>query len=250
MRLLLLSLMAVLTATIVHAQVGDIYIVNVEKLNLRSGASSTSESFGLLGKGSQLYVLEVKEDWFKVEFSEYVGWVRKEYLLSKKENNYAKVNLHTGASPDCENINWLFDTSSECELKIKVGKGADFAVKLMDNISQKCIRAVYIRSGESIVIKNIPRGIFYLKIANGLDFRRGFIEGKCIMVFNRRATYEIGEDTMDFNPSPTRIEIIDGERYEVRDVPRYEVFLDVPKSSVNLGENLQTNSISAEEFNR
>jgi len=39
------------------------------------------------------------------------------------------------------------------------------------------------------------------------------------MVFNQSAHYEVGEEILDFNMGPKRIETIDGKRYEVQSVP-------------------------------
>lgn len=233
------------------AQINDIYLVKSDKLNLRTQPNSKAESLGLLSAGFELFVLDVVDDWFKVDFNDNIGWVNKNFLIPKKENSYLKLNLQTGDSPDCENMDWLYDINSKSELKIVVGKGVDFAVKIMNKQNDKCIRAYYIRSGENVVINQIPSGMYYLKIASGLDYRQGVDNNKCLMVFNRNAHYTIGRETLDYKISPKRIEIINGEKYEVEDIPKYELFLDVPKAKVGLNsKDFNSNKITAEQFNQ
>lgn len=235
------------------AQVGDGYRVKSDKLNLRVMPNKDSESLGLLSNGAELFVIETSNEWYKVEFGKYVGWVNKNYLEPKKENSYKKLNLKTGDSPECDNMNWKYDYTSKSSLLISVGNGADFAVKIMNELNHDCIRAFYIRSGESICIKDIPQGRYYLKIGSGLDFRQGVEDGNCIMMFIKNASYQISnnpKDILDFIIKPKRVEVINGDEYEVQDIPRYELHLQVPQNQKGLGNNLRTNVIDVYKFNQ
>ncbi len=251
MKLFIFSFLSLFGVLIASAQINDVYYVKSEKLNLRVAASTASKSLGLLSKGDELLVLDFDKDWYKVEFGEYQGWVNKDFLEPKKENSYRSLNLQTGDSPECSNMEWRYDYEAKGRLYITAGRGSDFAVKLMDKHSDVCIRAFYIRSGESIIVKDIPQSIYYLKIANGLDYRQGLEQGKCIMVFNRNSNYQIAKDILDFNLGKKRVEKHNGEDFEVQDVPSYSLSLAVPRNSRDdKAKNLDSRRISEKEFNQ
>lgn len=234
----------------VYAQINDVYTVNADKLNLRELPNVESRSFGLLSRGAEVVVIDLTDNWFKVEFGEIKGWLKRSYIIPKPENLYNRINLKTGDSPECDNMDWKYDYAAKGSLEITVGSGADFAVKVMERNTGVCIRAFYVKSGESIKVKDIPQNTYYLKVASGLDFRQGIKEGQCIMVFNQRAHYEVGEEILDFNMGPKRIEIIDGKKYEVQSVPSYRLRFAVRSRDHSLSDNFDTKTISKEEFNK
>lgn len=58
------------------ATIGTRIIVNVDKLNVRSGPGKNYRVIRVLGSGNQLKVLEVGENWYYVELSDKkAGWV-------------------------------------------------------------------------------------------------------------------------------------------------------------------------------
>ena len=123
-------------------------------------------------------------------------------------------------------------------LTVHVGGHTDVAVKLMDLRSDECIRYVFINSGSTFKIKNIPEGIYYLKIAYGKEWISRIDNGKCLGKFIRNAMYEKGEETMDFNLQYT------ADGYQI---PSYSLRLDVIESNVE--NTFQSQNISEEEFN-
>ena len=233
-----------------YAQINDVYTVNADKLNLRELPNAESRSFGLLSRGAEVVVLDLTENWFKVEFGEIKGWLKRSYVIPKPENLYNRISLNTGDSPECDNMDWKYDYAAKGSLEITVGSGADFAIKIMERYTDACIRAFYIKSGESIKVRDVPQNTYYLKVASGLDFRQGIKDGQCIMIFNQRAHYEVGEEILDFNIGPKRIETIDGKKYEVQSVPSYSLRLAVRSRDHSIKDNFDTKAISKEEFNK
>ncbi len=250
MKRIIVLLVIYLSSLSLYAQIDDVYIVNADKLNLRELPNAESKSYGLLSRGKEVLVIDIAYDWFKVSVGQYEGWLKSSYVIAKPENLYTRMNLNTGDSPECDNMAWRYDYGAQGSLEITVGTGADFAVKVMERNTGLCIRAFYIKSGESIKVKDIPQNTYYLKVASGRDFRQGIKDGQCIMVFNQSAHYEIGEEILDFNMGPKRIETIDGKRYEVQSVPSYSLRLAVRSRDHSLKDNFDTKTISNEEFNR
>ena len=79
-------------------------------------------------------------------------------------------------------------------LEVYVGSGTDVSIKIMNLNTDKCIRYVFINSGSSYTINNIPEGRYYLKIAYGKNWLSKVESGQCIGKFIRNPMYEKGED--------------------------------------------------------
>jgi hypothetical protein len=153
--------------------------------------------------------------------------------------DWEKVDLRTGTTPDCFNFTPTYDFAIKNKLSVKVGSNTDVVLKLCSNTTNKCIRYVYIRSGETYKIKNIPQDKYYTKIAYGTDWRQKIDNGQCVGKFTHNALYKKGEEIMDFHKQINRNHI---------QVPYFSLFLDV---SVNDStQKYETNSISEEEFNK
>lgn len=73
----LTGIMAVLPFTALGEQKGT---VNAGSLKLRSRKSQDSIVMVELKRGDQLTILDVSDDWYKVEFDNYTGYVMKEYI--------------------------------------------------------------------------------------------------------------------------------------------------------------------------
>ena len=124
-------------------------------------------------------------------------------------------------------------------LEIQVGGGTDVALKLMDMKSDRCIRYVYINSGTTFTIKNVPEGKYYVKIAYGKEWLSKTDDGKCIGKFIRNAMYKRGEDVMDFQLQ------YNSDGYSI---PSFRLELDV--ISMNSIETFSSKGITQEEFNK
>ena len=112
---------------------------------------------------------------------------------SEKIDKYAdwdKKEYNTGSAPGCYNYSANYDYDVNNKLEIENTTDRDAVIKLMKKGSNKCIRYVYIKQGETYSIRNIPFGYYYTKIAYGLDWRQGIINGKCVGKFVSRAVYK------------------------------------------------------------
>lgn len=125
---------------------------------------------------------------------------------------------------------------------MNVGSNTDVVVKLMKkNISSEdiCIRIVFIRSGQSFKIENVPEGDYYLKLAYGKDWRQKIVDNQCFGKFMINAHYEIGKQKLNFNKSQNG----DYER-----IPSFELSLDVVTTKIKKS-NYNSNQISEAIFN-
>jgi curved DNA-binding protein CbpA len=123
-------------------------------------------------------------------------------------------------------------------LEIVVGGGTDVAVKIMNLNTEKCIRYVFINSGSTYEVKNIPEGKYYLKIAYGRNWVSKVVSGQCIGKFIRNPMYEKGEDILDFNLQ----HYSKGYR-----VPSFKLSLDVIATDIT--NSFNSENISEDSFN-
>lgn len=163
-------------------------------------------------------------------------------------STWDKVEMENGSSPGCFNFTPKYDRSIDNRLEIHVGSHTDVAVKLVNYKTGKCVRYVYIRSGSTYYIRNIPQGKYYTKIAYGTDWRQKIVNGKCEGKFIYGALYKKGENILDFNKvykSVTR-----DEDYEYRNysIPSFSLSLDVVATDFD-SNKYDTNNISEDEFN-
>ena len=105
--------------------------------------------------------------------------------------------------------------------------------------TEKCVRYVFINSGSTYTIRNIPEGRYYLKIAYGKNWLSIVENGQCIGKFIRNPMYEKGEDIMDFNIKNT------AQGYSI---PSFKLELDVLSTGVN--NSFNSKNISESEFNQ
>ena len=89
MKKVIITLAVVLLSSIFAGTVfGVTGTVNTDELNLRDGASTTGTNVLVrIYKNSQLNILEEKGDWYKVKFENYEGYVSKQYVDKKQDNN-------------------------------------------------------------------------------------------------------------------------------------------------------------------
>ena len=109
----------------------------------------------------------------------------------------------------------------------------------MNLSTDKCVRYVFINSGSTYTIRNIPEGSYYLKIAYGKNWLSKVESGRCVGKFIRDPMYEKGEDIMDFNIQYT------ADGYSI---PSFKLQLDVVSNSISNSFNSQ--NISESEFNK
>jgi hypothetical protein len=159
----------------------------------------------------------------------------KQQLISE---GWEEKGMENGLMPSCYNFKPKTDKSIENNLEINVGGGTDVVIKLMNVKSEKCIRYVFINSGSSYQIRNIPQGVYYLKIAYGKEWLSKIENNQCIGKFIRSPMYEKGEDIMDFTIQRT---------YDGYSIPSFRLSLDVISS--NLSNSFSSHNISETDFN-
>ena len=105
--------------------------------------------------------------------------------------------------------------------------------------NEKCVRYVFINSGSTYTIKNIPEGRYYLKIAYGKNWLSKVENEQCIGKFILNPMYERGDDIMDFNIKHSA---------QGSSIPSFKLELDVVSSGITNSFNSQ--NISESEFNQ
>ncbi len=155
-----------------------------------------------------------------------------------KAEGWEEENISNGELPDCYNFIPQFG-SIDNFLEVKVGSNTDVVIKVMNLENNNCIRYVFVNSGTTYQLINIPEGQYYLKIAYGEDWFSKVENGQCTGKFVRNAMYEKGEDVMDFNIQHT----IDGYN-----IPSFRLELDVISS--NISNSFNSQNISEDEFNK
>jgi hypothetical protein len=170
--------------------------------------------------------------------------------VHKKAEDYStwdKVEMNNGISPECFNFAPKYDYKIDNKLQVSVSSKTDVVIKLINYITGKCIRYVYIRNGTTFNITNIPQGKYYTKIAYGTDWRQKIVNGQCIGKFTNDPLYKKGENILDFNKIYLGI-VQEGEHsYKNYDIPSYSLSLDI--ISTNRTNELETNTISEDDFN-
>lgn len=153
------------------------------------------------------------------------------------DNGWKEEEIINGQLPNCYNYQPKI-SKIDNRLEIIVGGGTDVVIKLMKKDNDKCIRYVFVNSGSSYSIRNIPEAKYYLKIAYGTNWFSKVEKNKCIGKFIRNPIYEKGEDILDFNL-----------KYEKNgySIPSYRLELDVVSNTIVNSFNSQ--NISEENFN-
>jgi hypothetical protein len=159
----------------------------------------------------------------------------KDRLLAE---GWEETAVNNGQLPSCYNF---IPKKSQIDnyLEVHVGGGTDVAIKLMNLEMDRCIRYVFINSGSTFRIRNIPEGNYYLKIAYGKNWFSKVEGGKCIGRFIRNPMYEKSADIMDFNLQYT------SEGYRI---PSFQLKLDV--IATNTMNTFNSQNISENDFNQ
>jgi hypothetical protein len=123
-------------------------------------------------------------------------------------------------------------------IEVNVGSGTDVVIKVVNYSTDVCIRYVYINSGTTYKIRNLPEGVYYLKIAYGKNWFSKVENGKCIGKFISNPLYEKGDNLMDFHLKHNE------NGYSI---PSFRLGLDVVQT--HDGNKFNTNSISEDDFN-
>lgn len=85
----------------IEESVKNIKLVDVDRLNMRSGPSTSYRVLKVLSKGSSVEVISTTNNWSKIKHSGITGYVLDEYLKSNTTTKYANtssVNVRSGPS--------------------------------------------------------------------------------------------------------------------------------------------------------
>ncbi len=247
------TFLLLLCASIISAQNDDQYIVVSKTLNMRSGSGKQYEIVEKLSQDDVVTLIEKLDNgWWQVDFNGTEGYVLSNFLKHDPYTDWERKNYESGVTPECENVTPQYDFQLDNYLRIKVGSGTDVVVKLMriGDYEDNCIRIVYVRSGDTYEIKNIPESQYYLKIAYGKDYRQKIVSNQCVVKFIKNAIYEKGTDILNFTKIKKPNQTIGDSVYESWDIPSFELSLDVIKLSNHDENSFNSNSISEEEFNK
>lgn len=117
---------------------------------------------------------------------------------------------------------------------ITIGEGCNVAVKIMDVKTNQCIRYIYVAESTTTTVQEIPQGVYYLKLAYGLDWMKQETDSITTGKFTRNVFYARSQNTFDF-----------GEKNS-RDNINYQLEINVVDSK--LENNFKSLPISEEEF--
>ncbi len=81
--------------------------------------------------------------------------------------DWSNLQLSTGMSTPCQTTEGSYDASMDNFLRVLGSKHSDMYVKLINKNTDIVVREVFIKSGTSFNIRNIPQEEYYVKIAYG-----------------------------------------------------------------------------------
>lgn len=242
-KLLLIFLLFSSAFCVIIAQNSEQYVVASTTLTMRSGDSKEKSVVATLSKNDAVQILKTDTNgWSHVDFNGTQGYVISQFLKKRSNEGWISRQYQTGDTPQCDTNSATYDTNLDNHLKVTVNSYSDVVLKVM-KISKEgdvCIRTVYIESGDFLLIKNIPEGKYYLKIAYGTDWREKKVGGDCVGRFVENAQYELGKERLNYKV----IQL--GDRL---DVPSYSLSLGM-KSKPGVDATFNTNQISESEFNK
>jgi hypothetical protein len=236
----------------VDAKIGETYFVTAQSLNIRNEPTKSSKVIATLKLGDEVKLINNDiEMWWYVDNGIYKGFVYSQFLKEDVYSGWEKKNYESGATPECENVSPQYDYKLDNYLRINVGSGTDVVVKLMKKgyYDDECIRIVFVRSGDTYEIRNVPEGRYYLKIAYGKDYRKKIVDNTCYVKFMKNAQYEKGLEILDFNKIKQPNTSDGNDIYENWDVPSFELSLDVIVTK-GTKSTFKANDISETEFNK
>ncbi|AYL94255.1 hypothetical protein [Mucilaginibacter celer] len=154
-----------------------------------------------------------------------------------KDDGWEQQAFRNGIMPDCYNYH---PSAGDLDnsLIVHVGSGTDVAIKVMSLNTNTCVRYVFINSGSTYTIRNLPEDEYYVKIAYGKDWISKTVNDQCLGKFMHQSMYKRGEERLDFNRRTT----IDGYI-----IPSFELSLDVVANEIQ--NSFTTDGITEEEFN-
>lgn len=236
-------LVLITTMLSASAQTVDQYTVASPTAVMRSGQGKEHEIVATLSRNDVVRVLKINENgWWHVDYNGKDGFIIAQFLKKRSNEGWIPTKYESGDTPQCDNEKAEYDLNLDNHLKVTVNSNTDVVLKLMkvQKTGAICIRTVYIESNDFLVIKNIPEGKYYLKLAYGTDWRQKKINGKCNGRFTENARYEIGEERLNFKIMQFSSKV---------DIPSYSLSLGM-KAREGIEATFNSNQISEFEFNK
>ncbi|AXT52409.1 hypothetical protein D1818_16760 [Aquimarina sp. BL5] len=135
--------------------------------------------------------------------------------ISPRANEISKKE----AEPYCANQgDTKYDYKIDNYLKFTSGKNADIIVDIVSNENSKVVRTLYLPKNTDYYARNIPGGIYHLRIVYGEGYQENSKDGKCELSFRKKLMEEKGADILDFNVITNAKGI---------NVPSYSITLDM-----------------------
>ena len=113
---------------------------------------------------------------------------------------------------------------------ITMGEGCNVAVKIVDYVTDKCIRYAFVLENSTTTVTQIPQGKYYLKLAYGKDWMELQTDAMVIGKFTKNAFYEKSRQVYDFGKKNSQQEINYELRINVRDETGMNNFETIPIS--------------------
>ena len=176
--------------------------------------------------------------------------VLRAYALSslKKEDysGWKETNYKTGDIPGCNRSKQIFDYEINNRLEISVGPNTNAVIKIIDTRTRKSIRSVFVKADSKFVMRHIPEGQYYLKIAYGWNWMENSVSGKCVAKFTQNAIYKKSKEIFDFNKIDEGEKTVGDSVYKNYSIPSYSLKLDIVTS--DLADTFKSDLISEDEF--
>lgn len=147
--------------------------------------------------------------------------------------------MMTGNFPQCSGIKPKYDYNLKTRIIVSA-QSSDIALKLIDKKTDRCIRFVFINESATYTVRNIPEGLYYLKIAYGNDWAVKEGDPICKGHFTSNVSYKKDTDIYNFYIETSE----DGSS----STPYYKLKLYTVYTTGTDYSNTQ-NSISEEDFN-
>ena len=115
-----------------------------ESLNVRTEPSTEAELAGKLEKGDRATVLEVGEEWTKIESGKLVGYVKNEYCIYGLDAlAYAKENCDTIATVTAEGLRIREEMSTESRIMKRLEEGDELIVDIEAEVEEGWVAVIY-----------------------------------------------------------------------------------------------------------
>jgi len=220
-----------------------IYRVIAVKIPYRTGPSTDSTIFKYLYNSDKIILIDTVDNWSKVEFYGYIGYVGSIFIEPSPDTNFELIYGwkaypgYTGQEFDCIKVLHRFPVRIDNFLKLNLDIDLDAILQLYDENRDNPIYSVFIESQGTYYIRNIPEGKYFLKMYFGKDLMIKSYKKQCILKFMTQPLYDFTEVVFDFNLIAAGVENIGvfiTSKYLVRS---YSYNITAGKNSLVLTEN-------------